>query len=86
MELVLTFDCDSNRTDVWDVVISWSISVIVEARSQLEHATKDKLRWCLLTGRAKRWRTRFRCVHTVLQIRDEGSNFSKLMSSSALLI
>ena len=24
-------------------VISWTISVIVEARSQLEHATKDKL-------------------------------------------
>jgi hypothetical protein len=24
-------------------VISWPISVIVEARSQLEHATKDKL-------------------------------------------
>ena len=26
-------------------VISWPISVIVEARSQLEHATKDKFRW-----------------------------------------
>ena len=29
--------------NVYQIVISWPISVIVEARSQLEHATKDKL-------------------------------------------